>query len=134
MNDPLTVSALAGCVWRDFMRSRRALFVYEVLFKLATVWVVAPVVAVLLAAILATAGHVAVSNLDILDFLVTPTGLIYAALVGTFATALLLFEQAGVMVLVAVDRTVERPPLKEMLGDAFRKSLRIVQLGAIQAR
>ena len=38
----------------------------------------------------AAAGHVAVSNRDLLGFLLTPGGLLYSGLLGTFAVALLL--------------------------------------------
>jgi glycerophosphoryl diester phosphodiesterase len=73
-----------------------------------------------------------VSNQDILAFLLTPLGLVFAALVGTTAVALLLFEQAGVMALVALAGSSERAPLKQMLRAAFGASLRIVPLGAFQ--
>jgi glycerophosphoryl diester phosphodiesterase len=136
MNEPLTVSALAGAAWHDFLRARRALFLGEVLFKLVEAWLLVPAVAVLLAAILSRADHAdhgAVSNRDILAFLLTPLGLLYAALFSTVGVALLLFEQAGIMALAALAGRAERPPFKQVLGTAFRKLLRIVQLGAVQA-
>jgi glycerophosphoryl diester phosphodiesterase len=133
MNKPLTVSALAQSVWQDFLRARRGLFVYEILFKLAEAWLLVPAAAVLFAAILSWAGHTAVSNRDILDFLLTPLGLLYAALFCTVAVALLLFEQAGIVLLVRRSGSTERPPVREAIGAAFGKSLRIVQLGAVQA-
>jgi glycerophosphoryl diester phosphodiesterase len=133
INEPLTVAALARSVWHDFLRARRALFVYELVFKLAEAWLLVPVVAVVLAAVLRRSGHVAVSNLDILDFLLTPTGLLYAALFTTVAVAMLLFEQAGIMVVAALNGSAERPRLTQALRAAFPKLLRIVQLGAIQA-
>lgn len=133
MNEHLAVSALAKSVWRDFLRARRALCIYEISFKLVEAWLLVPAVAVVLAALLSRSGHVAVSNLDILDFLLTPWGLIYAALLGVVAVALLLVEQAGVMVLVALSSSSQRPPFKQMLRAASGKVLRIVQLGAIQA-
>jgi glycerophosphoryl diester phosphodiesterase len=133
MEESLTVSALAGAVWHDFRHARRALFVYDILFKLVEAWLLVPAVAVVMATILSRAGHVAVSNMDILDFLLTPTGLLYAALFGTIGMALLLFEQAGIMVLSAMAGSGERPPYKQMLRPAFRKSLGIVQLGGVAA-
>ena len=133
MNEPRTVSPLVRSVWRDFVRARHALFVFEFLFKLAQIWLFVPAVALLLAAALAAAGHIAVSNRDILEFLLTPAGLVYGALFGVLALALLLFEQASVMVLAALTGPVERPPVKAMLRTAVRKSLRVVQLGAVMA-
>jgi glycerophosphoryl diester phosphodiesterase len=119
-------------VWHDFVRARYALYVYEILFKLAEAWLLVPAIALALAAVLSRAGHVAVSNLDILDFLLTPLGLLYAALLGTVTVASLLFEQAGVMVLVALNSSAQRPGLRQALGAAFRKSFRVVGLGAVQ--
>jgi glycerophosphoryl diester phosphodiesterase len=133
MNEPLTVSALARLAWGDLWRARRALFVFESLFKLIEAWLLVPSVAVVLAAILSRAGHVAVSNLDILAFLRTPAGLLYAAFFATIAVALLLFEQAGIMVLAARAGAVERPPISQAIRAAFRNSLGIVQLGAVTA-
>jgi hypothetical protein len=68
MNEPLTVSTLVRSVWHDFLRARRALLIFEFLFKLAQGWLSVPAVALVRAAVLAGAGHIAVSNRDILDF------------------------------------------------------------------
>jgi glycerophosphoryl diester phosphodiesterase len=55
MNEQLAVSALAKSVWRDFLRARRALWIYEISFKLAEAWLLVPAVAVVLAALRARA-------------------------------------------------------------------------------
>jgi hypothetical protein len=78
MNESFTVSGLARLVWRDFLLARRALVVFDVLLKLIQAWLLVPAITLVLAAVLAVAGHIAVSNWDILDFLLTPTGLVYA--------------------------------------------------------
>jgi glycerophosphoryl diester phosphodiesterase len=132
MNEPLTVRALARSTWHDFVRARRALLIYEILFKLVEAWLLVPAVALVLAVILSRAGHVAVSNRDILTFLLTPLGLLYAALLTTVAAALLLLEQAGIMVLTALAGSIERPLFKRMARAAIGKSLGIVQLAAVQ--
>ena len=90
MAGPLTVGALARPVWHDFRRSWAALVVYEALFKLLETWLFLPALAVALSAALLGAGHVAVSNRDVLAFLLSPLGLLYAALLSTVAVALLL--------------------------------------------
>jgi glycerophosphoryl diester phosphodiesterase len=133
MNEPLTAPVLARSVWQDFWRARHSLYVFEIVFKLAEAWLLGPGVAVALAAVLSRSGHVAVSNLDVLDFLLTPLGLLYAALLSTATVSLLLFEQAGLMALAAWAGAPERPPFRQALRAAFQKSLRIVQLGAVQA-
>src|SRR5262245_37310071 len=132
-NEPLGISGLAKSVWHDFLRARRALFVFQVLFKLLEAWLFVPAVAVVLAVALAKAGRVAVSNWDILDFLLSPFGLLYAAVFAAVTVALLLIEQAGIMVLAALGRSPERPPVKQMLRAACRNMLRVGQLGAVKA-
>ncbi len=132
MNEPLTFAALARSGWRDFLRARHALFIYEVLFKLLEAWLLVPAVAVVLAAVVSRAGHIAVSNLDIVDFLLTPAGLLYAVLFATSAVAFLLLEQAGVILLTALAGSVERPPLKLMFRTTFMITARVVQLSAVK--
>jgi glycerophosphoryl diester phosphodiesterase len=132
VNGPITVAALARSAAHDFRRARIPLFLFDVLFKLLEAWLFVPAVALALAVILARAGRVAVSNRDILDFVLTPLGLLYAALFSTVAVALLLLEQAGLMVTVALVGPGERPPLSQLLAAVFWKMLRVVQLGAIK--
>jgi glycerophosphoryl diester phosphodiesterase len=90
--------------------------VFEVLFKLAAAVLLAPAVAALLAVVLAGAGRVAVTNRDLLDFLLTPAGVLYAALLGTVTVALLLLEQAGLMLVAGP----ARPPLRAVPRGAWR--------------
>jgi glycerophosphoryl diester phosphodiesterase len=131
MNELPTVSALARSVWHDFRCTWRSLIIFDVLFKLLEAWVFVPGVAVVLAAILNRAGHIAVSNRDVLDFLLSPSGLLYAALFATVTAALILLEQAGIMVLAAMPGRVERPAAKLNLRAAFAKTWRVAQLGAV---
>ncbi len=124
---------VAGSVWYDFRRGWRALVVFDVLFKLLEAWLFVPAVAVLLSAVLSRAGHIAVSNRDILDFLLTPSGLLYAALFSTLAVAFVLFELAGIMVLAAWTGAGERPPVRQMLFAVPLMMLRVARLGALKA-
>jgi glycerophosphoryl diester phosphodiesterase len=132
LGSPGAGAAVFWSAWHDFRRAWGVLVVFEVLFKLLEAWLFVPAVAVVLSAVLSRAGHIAVSNRDILDFLLSPSGLIYAALFGTAAVALLLLEQAGIMVLVSGIGSAERPPIKQTLRAAFWKTLRVVQLGAVK--
>src|SRR5262245_33480094 len=133
MNEPLNFAAVAKSVWQDFARARRALVICDILYKLFEAWLLVPAIALLLAVVLAKSGHVAVSNLDILTFLLTPFGLVYAALLTTTAVALLLFEQAGVMVIAVLAGAAKRPTTKETIDAVLQKTWRVAQLGAIQA-
>jgi glycerophosphoryl diester phosphodiesterase len=132
INKPITLFGLARSAWHDFWRARTALFIYDILFKLLEAWLFLPVVALVLSVILSRAGHIAVTNRDLVDFFLSPTGLLYAALFGTVAVALLLLEQAGIMILVALAGPGERPSIKQQLREAWRHTFRIAQLGALK--
>jgi glycerophosphoryl diester phosphodiesterase len=131
MNRPPTVAEMARSAWHDFRRARRRLFVFAVVFTLFEAWLLVPAIAVGLSAVLSRAGHVGVSNRDVVDYLLTPPGLLYAALMSTTAVALLLVEQAGIMALVAGVDSTGRRPLGQILSSAFRVVLRLGQLAAI---
>lgn len=132
IKETLTVSALARAVWDDYCRTWATLGFFEILFKLLEAWLFIPAVGLALSAILSRAGHLAVSNRDVLDFLLSPSGLFYAALFGAGAAALLLLEQAGIMVLADhLTGSVKRPPLVQLLRAAFRQAWRVAQLGAV---
>ena len=107
MNEQLP--SLASAVWRDFRCAWGPLVVYEVLFKLLEAWLVLPAVAVALSGMLSRSGHIAVTNRDILDFLLSSLGLVYAALFGIVAVALLLLEQAGIMAIADLSGSVKHP-------------------------
>jgi glycerophosphoryl diester phosphodiesterase len=132
MKELLTVPALARSVRRDFRCAGRTVVLFDFLFKLAEIWLLAPAVALALSAALSRAGHVAVSNRDVLDFLLSPPGLLYAALFGTLAVALPLLEQAGIMAVAALSTSGERPLVRATLRAAFWKALRVAQLGAVK--
>src|SRR5262249_14777826 len=128
---PLSPSALARSVWDDFRRAWGQLVVYEALFKLFTAWLFAPAVALGLSAVLSRAGHIAVSNRDLLAFLLSPLGLLYAGLFSTCTVALFPVEQAGIMALVTRAAAAERPPLKQALLAAFPTAWRVARLSAV---
>src|SRR5262245_53976714 len=131
MTPTFTISELARSTWQDFLRARRGLFIFDLVFKLGQAWLVVPVVALLLAGILALAGYLAVSNWDMIHFLLRPIGLLYAALFGTMIVAMMLFEQAGLMVLTALKGRDQRPTIPEMVRAVLVKLYCIVPLGAI---
>ena len=94
------VVAVLGAAWLDFLRRWRELLLFEAGFKLVQAWLLVPAVAVALAVVMSRAGYVAVNDWDLLDFLLTPVGLVYASLLGVFTATLLLLESAAVLGLV----------------------------------
>ena len=131
MNEPFP--SLVISVWRDFRRAWGPLVVYEVLFKLLEAWLVLPAVAVVLSGMLSRSGHIAVTNRDILAFLLSSLGLVYAALFGIVAVALLLLEQAGIMAIADLIGSVKRRRVTQIVRGGGVKTLRIAQLGAFKS-
>jgi len=43
-SNTLNIPDLARAVWHDFSRTRRALILYEIVFRLAEAWLLVPVV------------------------------------------------------------------------------------------
>src|SRR5690349_1004261 len=108
---PLAATAILRAAWNDFAQAWRALVVYELCFKLVDAWLLVPAAALLLHAVLAQAGRVTVTNHEILDFLLTPQGIVYAAIFGTVAVASRLVEQAGIMLVASLAASREQPSL-----------------------
>lgn len=129
----LTGAPLVKLAWRDFRQAWRGLVFFEIVFKLVEAWLLVPTIAMVLAGILARTGRNALSNLDIVDFFLTPFGVLYGAVFGIVAVALLLIEQAGIMVIVTETGSTDRPSLKQALVAGFGKAWRVVQLGALKA-
>ncbi|MFO0875897.1 MAG: glycerophosphodiester phosphodiesterase [Gemmataceae bacterium] len=123
MTSPVRFAHLAGSVWDDFRRSLVAFVVFDLLFRLANVWLLLPTITYALSRVMAHAGYVAVSNSEVLDFLLSPLGLLYAALLGIVSIALLLLEQAGLMVLASGQRP--------RVGIAFLEPVRVTRLAAL---
>jgi len=131
-NEPIQNAAVILAAWRDFRRHWSSLVVFEAAFKLLEAWLLAPLIAVALAVVMSRAGHVALSDWDILDFLLTPFGLMYVGLFGTFTAASMLFQQAGVMTLVARTEDRGKPSSASLLVSVVSLAWRVIQLGAIK--
>src|SRR5690349_10591700 len=105
MNDSLhhaTITALLGAALRDFRRTWLALAAYEAALKLLAGPLVVAGAAWLLARLVATTGHTAVSNTDILAFLLTPTGLFTAAVAGAAVLGGSLLDHTGLLAVAAL--------------------------------
>ncbi|QDU31760.1 Glycerophosphoryl diester phosphodiesterase [Anatilimnocola aggregata] len=131
-NHSLSAPTVLRAAWSDFTRAWRGLVIYELLFKLVDAWLLVPAVALLLRTVLAHAGRFTVTNHEILDFLFTPLGILYAAIFGTVAVTSRLIEQAGIMLVVSLATRGERPTLMAWLKKLFFKSLNITKLGAVK--
>src|SRR5262245_20017367 len=127
----MTTRELARAVARDLGRSFAAVATFEVLFKLLTVLVVAPGLAAVLFHLVRSAGHTAVTNTDILGFLLSPAGVLYTFLLGLKLLGLALLEHAGVLALAALNQTGHWHGLRPALLALASRSARVLRLAAL---
>ncbi len=131
MNQTFKFVDLALSVWNDFRSSQRILILCNLYYKFVEAWLIVPMIALGLAAVLTLAGHSAVSNWDAFSFLLSPIGILYAAVISAATVVLLLFELASIMGLASLAETDERPSMRACLSAAFPRPWRVVVLGTV---
>ncbi len=102
---PLSLRELAQALRSDLRRGFGVLAAYEVLFKLLSVLVLVPAVAGTLFHLVRLHGRTALTNADILGFLLSPLGVLYAYVLGLKVLGLAMLEYAGAMALAAMKET-----------------------------
>jgi glycerophosphoryl diester phosphodiesterase len=128
---PLSFRDLVRSVLSDFRRCFASLLAFEVLFKFLTALVVLPVVAGLLFHLLRASGRTAVTNADILGFLLSPRGVLYGFLLGLKLLGVALLEHAGVMALAALKQTGRWHGLRGAFVVLATRTLRVIRLAAL---
>lgn len=132
MNQSFKLLDLVKAVWQDFSRSRRPLILFTFALKFTELLLFLPLVALGLSLLLSLAGHIAVSNQDILSFLLSPLGLLYAVVVSIFTASMLMIEQAGYISFVSLADSTAKPTLQQYLRAAVRKPLRVIELAVVE--
>ncbi len=85
-----------------FVRYGRSLLLYHLFFSILTVVALVPLTSSMLTALLTTSGEPAMTNAEILDFLLSPWGLVWALTAATVTVTLITLDEAGMMVIAAV--------------------------------
>lgn len=125
-------SSLPRAAWADFRRTAGPLLAYTIAVKLLVAPLAIPAAGWLLAKVVATTGHTAVSNTDIVFFLATPVGLLAAALAGIAVLSGALLEHTGALALIALKLTGHRVTVRGAMVAALAGILRVMRLGAVQ--
>jgi glycerophosphoryl diester phosphodiesterase len=133
MNEPTPTSLrdLLRSVADDFRRCFAVLVAFEVLFKLLTALVVVPVLAAVLFHLVRETGRTAVTNNDILGFLLSPRGVLYGFLFGLKLLGIALLEHAGVMALAALKETGRWHGMRQAFVVLAVRSVRVLRLAAL---
>src|SRR4051812_47464417 len=96
------MTAVVRAAWGDFRRAWLALAGFELAFKLVLGPLAVSAAAWALARLVATTGRTAVNNADLVDFLLTPAGLLAGLLAGLAALSAFLFQTTGVLAVAAL--------------------------------
>lgn len=102
---PVPLSELARALRADLRRGLGVLLAYEALFKLLSALVLLPALVALLYHLVRFQGRTALTNTDILGFLLSPLGVLYAYLLGLKVLGVSMLEHAGAMALAAMKET-----------------------------
>lgn len=78
-------------------------------------------------------GGAAIANTDIVQFFLSPLGIVSALVVGTVAIFIVLFNVAGIIAMDVGDETGQRPRLRATLGLLWDHLGRLLVLGALFA-
>jgi glycerophosphoryl diester phosphodiesterase len=128
---PQSFRDLVRLVAGDFRRCFAALLAFDVLFKFLATLIFLPLLAGLLFHLLRATGRTAVTNTDILGFLLSPRGVLYGFLFGLKLLGVALLEHAGMIALVALKQTGRW----HGLGNAFivlaSRTARVIRLAAL---
>ena len=84
-----------------FVRYGRSLLLYHLFFTILTVVALVPTTSMMLTALLTTSGEPAMTNAEILDFVLSPWGLLWALAAATATVTLITLDEAGMMVIAA---------------------------------
>ncbi len=115
-----------------FRQRFSVLIACEVLFKLLSLVLLAPLTAAALALMVTLSGSAAISNQDIIDFLLSPLGVLVLAATGTLYFTLVFLEQAGLVLLASAPMTGQRVTVLGALLRTGWMSPRLLRLGLIQ--
>ncbi len=95
------VPRILGEASADLVRHGRSLLLYHLFFTILAVVVLVPAASLVLTALLNTSGEPAMTNAEILDFLLSPWGLVWALAAATVTVTLITLDEAGMMVIAA---------------------------------
>ena len=95
------VPKILGEASAGFVRHGRSLLLYHLFFSILTVVAFVPAASLVLTALLNTSGEPAMTNAEILDFLLSPWGLLWALAAATVTVTLITLDEAGMMVIAA---------------------------------
>lgn len=92
----------------EFRRCWKHYLGYEILYKLITMFLITPLLILVLTGLIAATGLPAVTNMEIISFLISLPGLLAVLVTGTVIAAVLIAEEAGLIIIAVHSRTFKR--------------------------
>ena len=126
---PPAPGRLARDVVRDLWRALTPLIIFEVAFKTAVVLVGALGAGWVMAPLIASTGHSAVTNTEIARFLLSTAGLLYLVLIAMSLMVATLIEHVGVIAIAAAHLRGRDVTVSETLSTLAVVFLRLVSFG-----
>jgi glycerophosphoryl diester phosphodiesterase len=126
------MTAVVRAALTDFRRTWLALAGFELVFKLVLGPVAVTAAAWVLARLVASTGSTAVNNVDLLAFLLTPTGVLVGVFVGIAALSATLFQTTGLLAVAALRLSGRRVSLRTGAVAVLGAVVRVLRLGAVQ--
>jgi glycerophosphoryl diester phosphodiesterase len=123
---------MIGNAFQWFGRSLSTLLAYEVLFRMLSLNLLAPLTAWVITGFIATTGSVAVNDYHLAEFLFSTTGLTALVTGGGILLALLYIEQAGLFYLASAASRKQKLGSLPALWATFRSIPRLLKLGMLQ--
>jgi glycerophosphoryl diester phosphodiesterase len=126
---PPNPSRIAGAVVRDLWRALGPLIVFEAVFKGAVILLGALGAGWVLAPLIASTGHSAVTNTEIARFLLSSAGVLYLVVIALSLMVATLIEHVGVIAIAAAHLRDRAVTVRDILATLARVFLRLVSFG-----
>ncbi|MCL5255774.1 MAG: glycerophosphoryl diester phosphodiesterase membrane domain-containing protein [Gammaproteobacteria bacterium] len=128
----LLIRDIAAQVWAAMKYHKRPMLAYHLYFSLLALLALSPLSAWMLAGLVELSGYTMVGNEDLVRFLLTPTGLAWVIVSGSFFAFLVFFQSAGMMLIAARDIDDQFHTASNALWLVLKRFSKIFKLAAMQ--
>lgn len=129
-----SITHLIGTAWGDVRALWWPLLFYNFFFQLIYIVILAPLTAWVTQWLLARSGNLAVSNTAIVGFLLSPLGIVWIIVAGTFALVLVYAASAGMLRIAWAHRAGARLSAPAALAMTLKGMPHLARLGVLHIR
>ena len=118
---------------RDFGQFLPQLLAFGVFFRVLALAIFGPLTAWIIGTLIAFSGNPAISNTDIIAFLLSPAGVLWILITMTLSSTSSFVEQTGVMALGSARFSGQQVPLIRAIGSALKNMPQMLGLALLQS-